>query len=92
MSHAPGCPHEVRESKLPVRGDEPAELRYHLSIMAQPPYMWGWILFWSFMLNNHYTREEPSHDTKPRAHHHYAAWLTIAVLSAIALLNFVADQ
>ena len=22
--------------KLPVRGDEPAELRYHLSIMAQP--------------------------------------------------------
>lgn len=26
----------VRESKLPVRGDEPAELRYHLSIMAQP--------------------------------------------------------
>lgn len=57
-----------------------------------PPYMWGWILFWSFMLNNHYTREEPSHDTKPRVHHHYAAWLTIAVLSAIALLNFVADQ
>lgn len=77
---------------LPVRGDKPAELRYHLSIMAQPPHMWGWILFWSFMLNNHYTREEPSHDTKPRVHHHYVAWLTIAVLSAIALLNFVADQ
>lgn len=81
-----------RGRKLPVRGDEPAELRYHLSIMAQPPYMWGWILFWSFMLNNRYTREEPSHDTKPHVHHHYAAWLTIVVLSAIALLNFVADQ
>lgn len=44
------------------------------------------------MLNNRYTREEPSHDTKPHVHHHYAAWLTIVVLSAIALLNFVADQ
>lgn len=28
------CP--VTWRKLPVRGDEPAELRYHLSIMAQP--------------------------------------------------------